>query len=32
MARLRSSPFLRPDASVRGLVYDVDEGTLREVL
>jgi carbonic anhydrase len=32
IARIRSSPFLRPGGSVRGFVYDVDEGTLREVL
>ena len=32
MARIRSSPFLRRDGSVRGFVYDLAEGTLREVL
>jgi carbonic anhydrase len=32
MARIQSSPFLRRDGSVRGFVYDLAEGTLREVL
>src|SRR5207249_4867741 len=36
MDRIRACPFLCRDlchdASVRGFVYDVDEGTLREVL
>jgi carbonic anhydrase len=32
MARIRSSPFLRRDGSVRGFVYDLADGTLREVL
>jgi carbonic anhydrase len=29
--RIRTSPCLRHDAAVRGFVYDVDDGTLREV-
>jgi carbonic anhydrase len=32
MARIRSSPFLRQGGSVRGFVYDLADGTLREVL
>jgi carbonic anhydrase len=32
MARLRSSPFLRRTRSVRGFVYNVDRGTVREVV
>ena len=30
--QLRSSPFLRRSTSVRGFVYDVDTGALREVV
>ncbi len=31
VARIRESPFLRRSQSVRGFVYDVDTGALREV-
>ena len=32
VARIRSNVFLRPSRSVRGFVYDVDNGTVREVV
>lgn len=31
IARVRSSPFLPKGTSVRGFIYDVDDGSLREV-
>ncbi len=31
IARIRSSPFLRATTSVRGFLYDVEDGSLREV-
>jgi carbonic anhydrase len=31
MTRIRSSPFLCQDGTVRGFVYELDEGMLREV-
>jgi carbonic anhydrase len=32
IARIKASPFIPRKDSVRGFVYDVDEGTLREVV
>ena len=31
IARIQASPFIPVKASVRGFVYDVHDGTLREV-